>query len=163
MEDYKGERRHMTPENLTPIIALFDERFAELKRELKESQKEYIAMIERTYSVKIDGVCKDLETLKNSDDHKDLEDRLNERFLVKMDILNNSVKSLENAVTKDQVKIEKRLDEHEVKIEKLQNAEAERARKLLQKIKDNAIAWLVPTLLIALAIFLGLNIPGIGK
>jgi hypothetical protein len=160
---YKGERRKMTPENLTPIIALFDERFAELKKELKESQREYVTMLEKTYAIKIETVCRDVEDLKNSDDYKHLEDKLNERFLTKMDILNTSVKNLENTVVEKQIRVEKRLDEHDVKIEKLQHAESERAKKLVQKVKDNALAWIIPTLLIILSIALGLQIPGLGK
>lgn len=151
----------MTPENLTPIIALFDERFNEFKKELKESQKEYINMIEKTYTIKVDNICRDIEDIKNSEDHKDLEDRLNERFLSKLDLINISVKNLESAVTSEQSKVDKRLDDHNVRIIKIENFEAERAKRLLQKIKDNALAWLVPTLLIALAIVLGVNIPGI--
>lgn len=151
----------MTSENLTPIISLFDERFAELKHELKESQKEYISMIEKTYTIKVDNICKDIEEIKNSEDSVKLEERLNERFLSKMDLINISVKNLESAVTKDQSKIEKKLDEHEVRIDKLEIEDSERAKRLLQKIKDNALAWLVPTLLIALAIILGINIPGV--
>lgn len=30
----------MTPDNLTPIVALFDEKLSELKKELKEDQDE---------------------------------------------------------------------------------------------------------------------------
>lgn len=155
------ERRHMTPENLTPIIALFDERFDGFKKELKNDQKEYIEMIERTYSIKIDSICKDLDELKNSDDHKNLEEKLNERFLTKLDMLTSVVKNLENTITKDQSILEKRVDDHTKRIDKLEDADAERAKRLVQKIKDNAIAWLVPTLLIALAIILGINIPGL--
>jgi len=153
----------MTNENLAPIIALFDDKFENLKKELKESQKEYIEMVEKTYSVRINNINKDIEEIKNGDDIKQLEERLNERFLSKLDILTTTVKNLENTIQKDQTILESKVSKHEDRIDKLERSEAERARKLLQKIKDNAIAWLVPTLLIALAIILGINIPGLGK
>lgn len=153
----------MTNENLAPIIALFDDKFENLKKELKESQKEYIEMVEKTYSVRINNINKDIEEIKNGDDIKKLEERLNERFLSKLDILTTTVKNLENTIQKDQTILDSKVSKHEDRIDKLERSEAERARKLLQKIKDNAIAWLVPTLLIALAIILGINIPGLGK
>ena len=157
----EGERRHMTPDNLTPIVSLFDERFESFKKEIKEQNKEYISLLEKTYSVKLDGMCKDIEEIKNNDDIKQLEERLNERFLNRVDVLTTAVKNLEAAVTKDQTKTEKRIDDIEKRVDTLEDSEAEKAKNLIQKIKDNALAWLVPALIVALAIILGINIPGL--
>lgn len=111
--------------------------------------------IEDNFSLKVEHVCDDVDSIKESDEkkHVELEKRIYQRVLNEFQKISNKLEILMNGNSATLLSIQKldgRVDGLEKRVMDLEKAPAENAQKRWQSIIEKIVSWLVPILLAGL-------------
>ena len=144
----------MIPENWTPILEHLDRRF--------DDQNKLIESKFQTSDVKIDSVCRDVDEIKSKkeSDHEKIEQKIKSQLEPKIDLILQIITEVrkdmdarfndtEKKVEKQFAEVHKRIDTTNERVATIERYSGERAKSLIDKIRNNALTWLVPALIIA--------------
>jgi archaellum component FlaC len=116
---------------------------------------ERLKAIEEKFSLKVERVCEDMESLKDTDDkkHLDLERRIYQRVLNEFNKISNKLDAISThnaSVNLSIQRLDAKVDGLEKRLNDLEKAPAENAQKRWQGIIEKIVSWLIPVLLAGL-------------
>lgn len=134
------------------IIDMISQRF--------DAQEKLLTQMFNTHAVRLNTV----ETILASrdTDHKQIETNVLDKLLPKLDHIAKNLDAHLAQEDKDKVALKSDLNGLFERIRKVEEREAEKSRAFLERLKNIAIGWIVPILLVILVVWVrdGLPIPG---